>query len=131
MIDLEIKETRGFYNIEYKFIDRANGSVTYFGESIKFVIHKEPNGNCQTFGIAYADEFAAYSREDMKDILKAICRKVSKYQMLLDITEEDSFDILKVLKPFSKKQSIKRYLNTNGSKMMLVRVILDRNKIFK
>jgi len=67
----------------------------------------------------------------MKDILKAICRKVSKSQMLLDITEEDSFNILKVLKPFSKKQSIKRYKSTNGSNMMIVLVVLDRNKIFK
>ena len=131
MIDLEIKEAKGFYNTEYKFIDHANDSVIDFEGPINFVIHREPNGNCQTFGIAYADEFTAYGREDMKDVLKAIFRKVNKSQMLLDITEEDSYNILKNLKPFSKKQNIKRYLSTNGSKMMLVRVILDRNKIFK
>lgn len=131
MIDLEIEKIKGFYNTEYKFTDIATDSVCDIGNCVNFVVHGDPNGNCQTFGIAYANEFTAYGKKDMKDILKAVCRKVNKHQMLLDITEYDSYAILKNLKPFSKKQNIKRYISTNGSKMMLVRVVLDRNKIFK
>jgi len=131
MIDLKIEYKEGFYDNQYKFTDMATESAYNYGEQVDFVVHTEPNGNCQTFSISYADEWKVYDIEEIKEILKAICKKVLKSQMLLDIKEEDSSKVLKVLKPFSKKQQIKRYISTNRNKMMLVIVVLDRNKIFK
>lgn len=131
MINLKIEYKDGFYGGQYKFIDLANESEYNFGQQVDFVLNTEPNGNCQTFSISYADEWKIYGKEDIKGILKAICKKVLKSQMLLDIREDDSYTVLKILKPFSKKQRIKRYKSTNGSKMVLVLVVLDRNKIFK
>ena len=131
MINLEIQYKKGFYGDQYKFVDIATKSAYNVGEQIDFVLHTEPNGNCQTFSIAYADEWKIYDEDDMRGVLKAICKKVMKSQMLLDIRDDDHDEILKLLKPFSKKQRIKRYVNSNNSKMMLVIVVLDRNKIFK
>jgi len=131
MIILKIEHKEGFYDDQYKFTDINTESGYNHGEQVDFVLNTEPNGNCQMFSIAYADEWKVYNINDMKEVLKAICKKVMKSQMLLDIKEEDSLEILQVLKPFSKKQRIKRYKSTNGSNMMIVLVVLDRNKIFK
>jgi len=131
MINLEIKTIEGFYNTEYRFRDIANSSDRYCEEFRDFIVQEDPNGNCQMFSMAYADDIIDYSVKDVKCLLKGICGKVSKRQMLLDIREDASDEILKLLKPFSKKQRIKRYVSSNNSKMMLVIIVLDRNKIFK
>lgn len=93
--------------------------------------------NCQTNILGYPYDIvdpninSPYTKEDRKNWLKTILQISQRKQLLLDINEKWLNKLRNALKPYYTKFIIKRYVSTNGSKMIICIVQLDIDKIMQ
>ena len=86
--------------------------------------------NCQVFTIGAAYNMIGSSKLTIKKLFKYITTKIcAKKQVVIDIKQSQLDDMKKTLKPIYKNFRIKKYISTNGSKMVICFIVLDLKKI--
>lgn len=90
-----------------------------------------PTSNCQSISIGQIDNLVTktYTKEEIEYIFELIWTRCGKSQVILDIKECYLKSVLKILKPFIARKYCRKYISTNGSKMNLIIIQLDVDKL--
>lgn len=92
-------------------------------------VSKAPFDNCQSFTVGSAYQFSNLNNSMVKLTLRKMYELTDKKLMIIDLNKGYFERVKSILKPYYYKMSIKNYVSTNGSKMVMCHVYLDINKI--
>jgi hypothetical protein len=97
--------------------------------SIQIQVTRWPTGNCQLSTVAYSQGIRLIKDQNIQVFMKHLA-KVSNTTVLFDLREEYYKPVMKKINRYVSKVNIKRYINTNGSNMIMCIIKLNREVIF-
>ena len=120
--------------MEFKLISKDKDEfprLWSIGDSGEFKLFESPFGNCQSFSLIQARYIKYMEADDIKPFLKSLAGIVKRKQMIIDLNNDISDDIINKLKQYTINIVSTPYISTNGSKMVMHIIQLSAEKIFE
>lgn len=100
------------------------------GDVGNFTIVGSPFENCQTFSILRAYRLSGLTNQQIILFFKLLYGRLGKLQCVIDIENCKYDSVVRILKVVSKKIHTKRYVSTNNSRMVILIVQIDLDKLY-
>lgn len=126
------------YKERFEVVLKSNDQYNTFNE-VRKVGHSKyhifpgyfasPTHNCQLVTIGSANAINGYGTNYLEYFLRSIYTRTNKRLLLLDVREDEWYDIWESLEPYCTIKTSTQYESTNESEMMIVLLKLEVTRL--